>query len=94
METISKSFGIWLKERRQECGLTHIQLATQSGIAQAQLSKIENNKAEITLFALARLLHALNLSVLSLFSEGIIDLKDRSITVKNLDLLEQISQKG
>jgi len=27
-------------------------------------------------------------------SEGIIDLKDRSITVKNLDLLEQISQKG
>jgi transcriptional regulator with XRE-family HTH domain len=46
----------------------------QSGITQTQLSKIEKNKAEITLFALARLLYALNLSVLSLFSEGIIDL--------------------
>lgn len=73
MYTISESFGIWLREQRKKNDLTHVQLAAKSGITQTQLSKIENNKAEITLFALARLLHSLNISILSLFSEGIID---------------------
>ena len=74
MYTIADSLGMWLREQRKKRDLTHIQLAIQSGITQTQLSKIENNKAEITLFALVRLLRALNLSVLDLFSDGIIDL--------------------
>lgn len=33
-----------LKERRAECGLSQVELATKAGISRATISKIENNE--------------------------------------------------
>jgi transcriptional regulator with XRE-family HTH domain len=56
-----------VRARRQEVGLTVVQLAERTGISKGMLSKIENAQASPSLSTLARLATALDMPVTSLF---------------------------
>jgi transcriptional regulator with XRE-family HTH domain len=56
-----------VRARRQEVGLTMIQVAERTGISKGMLSKIENAQTSPSLTTLARLATALDMPVTSLF---------------------------
>ena len=56
-----------VRARRQEIGLTMIQVADRTGISKGMLSKIENAQTSPSLTTLARLATALDMPVTSLF---------------------------
>ncbi len=56
-----------VRARRQEIGLTMIQVAERTGISKGMLSKIENAQTSPSLTTLARLATALDMPVTSLF---------------------------
>jgi len=56
-----------VRARRQEIGLTMVQVAERAGISKGMLSKIENAQASPSLTTLARLATALDMPVTSLF---------------------------
>lgn len=49
--------------RRKELGLTQFQLAEKVGLLKHHISEFENNKRNITLSLLIRILNALSLSI-------------------------------
>ncbi len=61
MDNFSENFGGWLRQTRKYRQLTLTQLAERSGITQAQLSHIENQKSAITFLTLIRILRALQI---------------------------------
>lgn len=63
----------WLKENRKRQGLTLTELSLKTGINNGQLSRVETGSSSLTLFSTVRIMHVLNLSWSSLFSEGLID---------------------
>jgi len=66
-------FKDWLREIRKLRGMTLVDLQAKTGLSHAQLSRLETGKSELTLFSAVRILHALNLSWSSLYSEGMIE---------------------
>ena len=75
MEELSQSIVNWIKDVRKSKGLSLTELGNRAGITHSQLSRIENGVSALTLFSLIRMLHGMNYSFTSLFSEKIIDSK-------------------
>ena len=59
----------WIREERKKKNFTVTQLADAAGISHAQVSRIENNKSEISLITLVRLFYALDIPFLSIFDD-------------------------
>lgn len=59
--------GAWLKERREECGLSQSELARQLGIDQATVNKIEAGKWAISIDMLEMFLIYYGASVKDMF---------------------------
>jgi transcriptional regulator with XRE-family HTH domain len=57
----------WIREQRKKKNFTVTQLADAAGISHAQVSRIENDKSEISLITLVRLFYALDIPFLSIF---------------------------
>jgi transcriptional regulator with XRE-family HTH domain len=66
-------FKDWLRENRKQKGMTLIDLQNRTELSNAQLSRLETGKSELTLFSAVRILHALDLSWSTLYTDGIID---------------------
>jgi len=71
----------WLKENRKRHKLTLTELSLKAGISHGQLSRVETGSSSLTLFSTVRIMHVLNLSWSSLFSEGLIDEKARKLPI-------------
>lgn len=54
--TLTLKIGLMVKEARKEAGMTQIELAKRSGTSQRYISKLENNKAEIELLTLKKII--------------------------------------
>ena len=61
--TIQESIGIKLSQAREACGMTQKDLAYQTKIAQADISKIENGKANPSLNTLKRLADGMHMGL-------------------------------
>lgn len=59
--------GAWLKERREECGLSQSELARQLGIDQATVNKIEAGKWAISVDVIEMFLQHYGGSVKDMF---------------------------
>lgn len=59
--------GIWLKERREESGLSQSELARQIGIDQATVNKIEAGKWAISVDVIEMFLQYYGASITDLF---------------------------
>ncbi len=66
-------FKDWLRENRKRRGMTLIELQAKTGVSNGQLSRLETGKSELTLFSAVRILHALDLSWSSLYTDGVIE---------------------
>ena len=62
----------WLKETRVSKGFTLDDVAKRSGAPKGLISRLENQRSEITLLAIVRVFYGLDLSVASLFSGGFV----------------------
>jgi len=71
----------WLKENRKRQDLTLTELSLKTGINNGQLSRVETGSSSLTLFSTVRIMHVLNLSWTSLFSEGLIDERARGLPI-------------
>jgi transcriptional regulator with XRE-family HTH domain len=71
----------WLKENRKRQGLTLTELSLKTGINNGQLSRVETGSSSLTLFSIVRIMHVLNLSLSSLFYEGLIDEGSRGLPI-------------
>ncbi len=71
----------WLKENRKRQDLTLTELSLKTGINNGQLSRVETGSSSLTLFSAVRIMHVLNLSWSSLFSEGLIDEEARGLPI-------------
>jgi len=64
----------WIRDQRIKKNFTVTQLADAAGISHAQVSRIENNKSEISLITLVRLFYALDIPFLSMFDNEELEL--------------------
>ena len=60
---IQEAFGIRLKELRTSAMLSQLDLAKLSGIERAQISKIENGTANVTLETMEKLSNAIKVPI-------------------------------
>jgi transcriptional regulator with XRE-family HTH domain len=66
-------FKDWLRENRKRRGMTLVDLQNKTSLSHAQLSRLETGKSELTLFSAVRILHALDLSWQTLFTDDVIE---------------------
>lgn len=62
----------WIRSERKKRNITLVELASATGLAHGQLSRIERGNSNITIFALIRILRAFNMSYKSLIVSGIV----------------------
>ena len=86
----TKLLSEWLFENRKAQGLRLMDLAEKSGVTHATLSRIENQQSQATLFTAVRVMHALGLSWIDLFTNGFIK---EGLSVPKIYLLESPTQE-
>lgn len=64
-----RAFGQRLRERRVQLGMTQEALATRAGLHPTYVSRLERGKVNVSLAAILRLCHALEMSPANLFAE-------------------------
>lgn len=62
-ENLREKIGNQIRRRREELGITQVQLSDLSGIDRANISKIERGTYNISIDILSRISEALNLDV-------------------------------
>jgi transcriptional regulator with XRE-family HTH domain len=68
----AKLIAEWFFEKRKEKGWRLIELSEKSGVTHATLSRIENQQSQVTLLTAVRVMHALELSWVDLFTKGFV----------------------
>lgn len=68
-QIISKKFGLFIAEKRQEQGLTQEKLSFKSGLHRTYIGMIERGERNITLVNVMKLAEALNLTLSKMFEE-------------------------
>ncbi len=82
-ENVDVAIGSALRDLRENLGLTARQLATQSGVSAAMISRIENGQASPSISSLSALAGALDVPLVSLFRETASDHADFTHVVAN-----------
>lgn len=68
---MSRPVGERIRELRRSCGMTQTMLATQAGISQSELCRIEKGQRSITVARLSSIAQALKVSASSLLDDRI-----------------------
>lgn len=76
-DLLLSQIGLRVLRRRQELGLTQVELAARLGIGQANIYRIENGKQNVTVDTLCKLADALGITAVELFS-GIVKAAPRA----------------
>lgn len=68
-ETLAQRFGRCVRELRLEAGLSQTAFCAESGFHQAYLSRLENGRANPTLYAMEVIASALGLTIYQLWDK-------------------------
>lgn len=66
-DNLCKCFGEAVRERRNELGLTQEELANESGLNRSYITDVERGARNLALANVARLVHALNMTIPDFF---------------------------